>query len=396
MRRVLVVDDEPELIEQLRLALRPDEAGWTVTFALSPDEGLAALANDRYDVVLSDMVMPGMDGATLLGHVRERQPQAVRIAFSSFAAFDNGVRAAATAHLFIEKPRSLDELRGVVEHACRLQEMLREEELRRAAAGAKALPSAPEVYTELQRVLATGAAGAHEVADILGRDMAMSAKVLQLVNSAFFGLPSRISRIDHAVSYLGLTTLEAVVLSAEAFEAFPAAAQVEGFDLDGLQRHGALVGRIARRILPGGDREGDVLIAGMLHDLGELVLAANDPEALAESLRVARAEGRPLFEVEYDLRGSSHAEVGAYVLGIWNLPYTVVEAVARHHTAPLMEPTELTPCLAVHVADALAHEAMPDAIPTHGLDEATLSRARLLDRLPAWRRIAAAEAAALS
>jgi HD-like signal output (HDOD) protein len=392
VRRVLVVDDEPDLIERLATALRP--ADLRVTLARSPDEGLAALAADRYDVVLSDMVMPGMDGATLLGHVRERQPQAVRIAFSSLTTFDNGVRAAATAHLYIEKPRSLDELRGVVEHACRLQEMLREEELRRAAAGATALPSVPAVYAELQEALASGA-GVHEVADVLARDMAMSAKVLQLVNSAFFGLPARISRIDHAVSYLGLTTLEAVVLSAEAFEAFQPARDLDGFDLGELQRHGVLVARIARRLLPGGDREGDVVTAGMLHDLGELVLAASEPDALAESRRVAREEQRPAFEVEYELRGSSHAEVGAYVLGIWNLPYTVVEAVARHHTAPLMEPTELNPCLAVHVADALAHEVAPGPVPTHELDEPTLAHARVLDRLPAWRRIAAAEAAAL-
>jgi len=223
----------------------------------------------------------------------------------------------------------------------------------------------------------------------------MTAKVLQLVNSAFFGLGRRISRIPEAVQYLGLNTLRALVLQAGAFEAFAPTRPIEGFDIGALQHRSHLAARVARGIAPDPGAREDAFTAGMLHGVGLLVLARTDPYDFARAIADARDSGVPLHAIEYARHGSSHAELGAYVLGLWGLPDAVVEGVAHQHRIDRLVGPALDVPLAVHVGAALAGERVPEAV-TGGagtLDGATLEAAGVADRLRAWRAFAATDAA---
>jgi len=219
MRRILFVDDEPRLLDSLRDALRPWRREWQPTFALGSAAALAQLDGERFDVVVSDMRMPGMDGAVLLARVQELQPDAVRIMLSGSTDRDVLARAAGVAHRFLSKPCDLDELARVVGEAAALGERTQDDRLQ-AASRATALPSVPALYAELSTLLAGESAGMHEVAQLVERDVAITAKILQLVNSAFFSRPRPITRIEEAISYLGLGTLKAIILSAGAVGAF--------------------------------------------------------------------------------------------------------------------------------------------------------------------------------
>jgi HD-like signal output (HDOD) protein/CheY-like chemotaxis protein len=393
--RVLFADDDACILGGLADALRRRPPGWDMRFALGGQAALDAIGARRFDVVVSDLSMPGVDGITVLERARERQPEAVRIVLSGGAERGAALAAARVAHRYIAKPFREDDVRTAVDRAWRLRSLLREEGWRRAAGGVMALPSCPRIYTDLTELVADPDATATDAARIVERDIAMTAKVLQLVNSAFFGLGRRITRMPEAVQYLGLNTLRALVLHAGAFEAFAPSRPIEGFSIGALQHRSHLAARIARGIAKDlGERE-DAFTAAMLHGVGLLVLAQSDPYDFADAIAEARTTGRPLHEVEYARHGSSHAELGAYVLGLWGLPDPIVEAVAHQHRIDRLSGPSLDVPLTVHVSATLAAELVPEAVAAGEgtLDAATLEAAGVAGSVRAWRAFAAAAAA---
>jgi HD-like signal output (HDOD) protein/ActR/RegA family two-component response regulator len=393
--RVLFVDDDACILGGLADALRRRPTGWDARFALGGQAALDVIGARRFDVVVSDLSMPSVDGVAVLERVREAQPEAVRIVLSGGAERGAALAATRVAHRYLAKPFREEDVRTAIDRAWRLRLLLREEGWRRAAGGVMALPSCPRIYTELTELVANPDATAADAAKIVERDIAMAAKVLQLVNSAFFGLGRRISRITEAVHYLGLSTLRALVLQAGAFEAFAPTRPIDGFDISALQHRSHLAARVARGIAPDDASREEAFTAGMLHGVGLLVLARTDPYDFGQAIADARAGGVPLHAIEYARHGSSHAELGAYVLGLWGLPDAVVEGVAHQYRIDRLVGPALDVPLGVHVGAALAAERVPAAVAAGAgtLDKATLDAAGVLDRLPAWRAFAAADAA---
>lgn len=394
LSRVLFVDDEGHILEALRDALRPRRTQWKMSFVDNGRDALALLDAERHDVIVSDLLMPDVDGATLLERVRERHPTAVRIVLSGHADLDMVARAAGVAHRLIAKPCDTDDLARVIEGSCALQRMTARMELRGTVAGASSLPSVPRLYAELTQLLASGDASAVEAAAVIQKDMAMAAKVLQLANSAYFGRRHPVSQVSQAVAYLGLEPVRALVLHAEAFDHLRVDPPIPGFDLEELQRHCTRVGRVARALVGGTHRGGDAFAAGLLHDLGLLILAAQDREQLAAVLALAREQSRPVSEVERERHSVTHGEIGAHLLALWGLPPGVTEAVARHHGAP-PTPGPFDGTAATYVANALVEEleaeVIPGALPASKLDEDYLQGAGLASRLPGWRELARRE-----
>jgi HD-like signal output (HDOD) protein len=238
------------------------------------------------------------------------------------------------------------------------------------------------------------------VAEIVSKDIAICAKVLQLANSGFFGAARRVASIQQAVTVLGTATIRNLALSVEVFRAFEKAEAVPGFSPQALQDHALLTASIASRLLPNRQESEDAFSAGMLHDVGQLVLAAAAPARLAEPLKVAHARGVPLHVAEHEQFGITHAEVGAYLLGLWGLPYPIIEAVAFHHAPDRVAHERFDVLTAVHVANLLAVEQAGPAMsrPTDALDTAAdyLESLGIVPDLPGWRSMAAEQAMAVS
>jgi len=186
--------------------------------------------------------------------------------------------------------------------------------------------------------------------------VSIAAKILQLVNSAFFGLPREITTLQTAVSFLGTQIVQNLVLSAEVFHVFEKAKPIKGFSFEYLHTHSQLVAKIAGRMPAPSHVRGAAIVASMLHDMGKLVLAVRSPQHFERAVQGARDENLPLYQVEQQLIGVSHAEVGAYLLGIWGLPTTVVEAVAHHHYPSRIPHDSLDAVGIVHICDYLAHQ----------------------------------------
>jgi len=396
VRRILFVDDEPHVLEGLQRMLRPQRQRWEMAFAPSGKAALELLETRPFDVIVSDMRMPEMDGPALLTHVRDRFPGVVRIVLSGHTSLASALRAVPVAHQFLLKPCDPVLLRATVDRACDLKHLLGSEVILQTVGAMRDLPALPRTYAALVQALADPDIGLEYVGRIVEQDISLAARVLQLVNSALFGLQQRVSTVRTAVSYLGTDIIRNLVLSVEAFRAFDGVAPVGGYSLEDIHAHAHLTARIACRLPTDKAVKESVSAAALLHDVGKLVLMSRLPQETARVAELAREHGRPLHEAEREVIGVSHAEIGAYLLGLWGLPLPVVEAVAYHHN-PSQVPHQVFDCLAaVHVADALA-QTLPSMatnpfVPP-ALDLQYLADLNVQDRIPEWQSMAAEVAA---
>jgi HD-like signal output (HDOD) protein len=389
-KRILFVDDEPYCLESLKDVTRRYRHVWHVDFASGGEEALAALAEEPADVVISDMQMPVIDGAALLTEVSERYPTTIRMVLSGHANPRDLTRAAIVSHRFLSKPCDFAQLHSLITRSCALRELTGQAEAYRAITGTTTLPSRPGLYTELNQTLCDPRWQPNQVAAVIERDVAIAAKVLQLANSAFFGVGHKVTGVRDSVMYLGVETIRSLTLTAEAFGKLAPKA-IPGFSIDEFQRHAMLVAGITGQILPEGRAQQEAVTAALLHDIGELVLIAESPRRWAQLNEEARRRRLPLQEIELEREGVTHAGTGAYLLSLWGLPDGVVEAVAHHHDPGSVPGLELDAIAAVHIADALAHELQPttdESPPPSTLDEALLDRLGLRPRLDGWRHVA--------
>jgi HD-like signal output (HDOD) protein len=397
MKRILFVDDDAPVLNGLKVRLHRLRTKWDMHFAESGAQAVANLERHHFDVVVTDMRMPGMDGAELLRIVRERWPEAIRIVLSGYAELQQVMRLVPYAHQYYSKPCEAGQLENLIERCLQLHGMLAQPALRAAVGRVSKLPAMPQVYAQLQGMLSDDDTSVHDVARLIATDVAIAAKVLQLVNSAFFRLARRISNIEQAVSHLGFGAIRNLVLSAEVFSRWPGRDTTCALNIDALQVHVHLVAAAARSLATGTVRADDAMLAGLLHDIGYWVLANECKDALADSMALALAERIPLHEAETRIIGASHAQIGAYLLGIWGLPYPVIEAVAHHHSPQNVPQAEFDALAALAVAHALVPEDDTVAFnapltPDPKVDAAFLAALQApFDWLEAQQRVAASQ-----
>jgi HD-like signal output (HDOD) protein len=329
MDRILFVDDEPGVVAGLRRSLYRHRGEWEMMFADSPEAAIECLDTEHVDVVVTDMQMPRIDGAELLRRARDAQPGAARIVLTGHSHPAAAIRAVSVAHQVLSKPCEPEDLSRAIERACRVRRLLKSEQLRQAVGSVESLPSVPDVLQRLNECIERFA-NPREIADVLQHDGAIVGRVLQLVNSSFFGLGRRITDPAHAVAYLGVDVLRSVVASAACFRSVDAGVHIPGFSLERMHAHAFDTGRVCRAI-PCHDRErSDALAASLLQDFGQVVLSVAIPEKFASVVERTTPD-LPLHLVEQEELGFTHAEIGAYLLALWGLPDAVVEAVAEHH-----------------------------------------------------------------
>ncbi|MBI5520858.1 MAG: HDOD domain-containing protein [Desulfovibrio sp.] len=364
-RTILFVDDEPNILMGLRRMLRPMRDKWEMLFAGSGPEALEIMSRQHVDAVVSDMRMPGMDGPQLLRRIMKEHPDTIRFALSGYSDQEMVGQSIAPTHQYLTKPCDEKQLVNALEMAMEARELVPNKAVLDKIARVEHLPVLPEIYNRITAELAKGEPSPKEIGDIVARDVGMSANILKLVNSAYFGLPRHISAPQQAVIVLGVNVIRSVILSLHVFSSFQNVGRVS-FSLPMLWGHSMRAGAMARTIsqhehLP--KEEADhAYIAALLHDVGKLLMEAHCTEECERVYSIVRAENRRVAEVEAELLGLTHAEVGAYLLGLWGLPAQVVHAVARHHDAspPVGTPAGTTAGLdvadIVHFANLLDHE----------------------------------------
>jgi len=387
VQRILFVDDDDLVLRSMGRVLRRlvEDCPWELYFSNDGDAALELLAGKPFDVLLADAHMPRMSGTTLLRRVQECHPSVVRILLSGHTDLDMLRTALPLAHQFIAKPYDAQFLKLTLENACGLRAILERPELRTLVGSSNELPAAPRTYLEINNALST-----RTVADILERDIALSARVLSLVGSGLYGLPRQVSSIGGAVAFLGIEMIKAIVLSLEVSNVFPVS--LADFSLSALQRRSAATAQLAKRLLGQESGADSVLIAGMLQDVGQLIFASRAAQRFAIARATSSRSKSPLYEAELELFGATHAEVGGYLLGLWGLPPKIVHAVAQH-----LEPVEgarsFDAAAALYVANLLAQNPDVPALEevparTIAIDLSYLRRLGVAHHLDGFRRIA--------
>lgn len=389
-RRILFVDDEPQLLGGLRRMLWDRRDVWDMQFAEGAAKALALLEEAPVDVVVSDVRMPGMDGPEFLEEVRRRWPGTTRMILSGHSDRDFVFRSVKPAHQFLSKPCAPDDLKAAIDRVLRLGEIFTDARLRDTISRIETLPVLPAVFTELTEELRSQNASIKTIGEILSRDIGLATGLLKLVNSSFFGLPRRISSVEQAVTLLGLETLRALVLSHALFSRFDAR-RYPGFGLEILWDHSLGVARCARGLatLEGADKavKDTCFMAGLVHDMGKLILAELFEQEYLLILDAARSRNVTTWQAEMEVLGVSHAELGAYLLGLWGFEESVVAGVARHHQPGLAKAPPPLAVPLVHAANALEHEivVINRGYAPHPLDAPALTALGLAGREDAWR-----------
>lgn len=364
MKRILFVDDEAELLNGLRARLYRQRSKWDMQFVSSGTAAIAVMEQQRADVIVSDVRMPGMSGAELLGVVKTRWPGTIRIVVSGYSDAAQALQLVVTAHQYVSKPCDAQQLEHIVERCLQLDRLLKNERLRAVLGRIGRLPTMPKTYQRLQAVLASPTAAALEIARVVESDALIAAKVLQVANSAFFRLAKPMTRIQEAVAYLGNSCVRNLVMSAEIFSQWHTSATVPGFEPQRLQAHAQATAAACAALAHGTPLAEDAFLAGLLHDIGFLVLLQECPRELAETAALARDAKISWSEAELKVIGASHGEIGAYLLGLWGLPYPLIEAVAFHHSTNAVPPKSFDLLAVLTVAHSLLAASAENALQT--------------------------------
>lgn len=396
-KRILFVDDEPNVIEGLRRMLRKQRDAWEMEFVTSARAALERMSAEPFHVIVTDLKMPDMNGAELLEQVVEKYPDTVRIVLSGHADEDMTTRAMRVVHQFLSKPTDAETLKAAVLRASSSSGGLNNGRIRAAVARCDTLPTLPTLYVELTKAIESDTSDARQIAAIISRDLAISAKILQLVNSSFFGLGRRVSSIEQTVSLLGVIRIRGLVLTENIVRQFTPPPSLRQFSTGAFWEHAALVAEVARCISRAEgqkeDRPDQAFTAGLLHDIGKLILASQHAQVYAEILDENARTAEPLWKIEMRRLNVTHAEVGAYLLELWALPQRITEAIAMHHEPSRIDYDGLCALTAVHAANVLSY-ALRAATPAEQetrlaeLDRTYLERVRLADHLPQWKKFA--------
>jgi HD-like signal output (HDOD) protein/CheY-like chemotaxis protein len=388
--RILFVDDEPNVLSALRRMFHDMREEWDMAFASDGRTGLGLIAEQPFDVLVADMRMPGMDGATFLREAQAQNPGAIRIVLSGHSDRDMIMQTVRPAHQFLPKPCQPNELKTVIARSLALREVFLDDRVKNVVAQLDRLPTVPRLYSALLDALSQEEPSMREVAGLIAQDVGMSAGILKLVNSAFFGLRTHVSSPAHAVNMLGLEIIKALVLSVGLFDRFNKEA-FKNFDLEHLWRHSFGTGRLAREIAileaASTDVQEHCYIGGLLHDVGKLIMATNFPDTYKDVIAACQGGQGTILDMERQLFGASHAEVGAYLLGLWGVDDPIVRAVYLHHEPSRDRRAGFSPLLAVHVANRLEHElvVINQSYAINPLDDVYMAASGLSGRMPDWR-----------
>jgi HD-like signal output (HDOD) protein len=364
------------------------EDEWDMAFLESGEDALEKLQQEDFDIIVSDMLMPKMDGAELLEIVKERHPSVIRFILSGYSDNEMILRSLGPAHQFLAKPCTEADLKAAVVSTTNVRAVIQNKNLASLITHLKSIPSIPAIYNKLLKAVQNPDVSMKEIGAIISTDVGMTAKLLQIVNSSFFGIGSKVSEPAHAASLLGIETIKALVLIVHVFDQFDLD-QVPRYPYEQLSRHSMAVGNLAARICRDEMVEEsqivDAMTIGVLHDLGVIILAANLPERYSTALKMKEKEKIPLVDAEMAVFRTSHAEVGAYLMGLWGLPDSFTEVVAFHHNPSRSMQKTFSSLTAVHVADSLQYlhdNQLPFSF--ENFDEQYLQQIECFHKLERW------------
>lgn len=394
-KHILFVDDNENIISGLKRQLRPYRNEWETYFADSAEQALSIMENQGMDLIVSDMVMAGMRGDELLKIVRSRYPATVRMILSGYTDEETLKCGMEVAHQYLSKPCSAEMLREVISQVFKIQACVNNPQIIAGIGDINQLPSLPKIYHELNAAIDDENTTSKDIAAIFSRDMVLSAKLLHLVNSPYFGMNRKISNLTEAINLIGVKKLSSLVLSVHVRSAFPVAGAEMELVMEYLWKDAARVSDLSLLIALAEDQPDDrphqAYLGGLLHNLGLLIFLSRGGDLLKELVHKVKTTTTDVAVLEREVFGYDRCEAAAYVLSLWKIPPRIIEAILLHKKPNETEYDGVNALTAVHVASCLIKPTTTkgnDRLFELDVNEDYLRRIKKLDRLPEWEKLA--------
>jgi HD-like signal output (HDOD) protein len=385
-KRMLVADPDGKAWDEFRQALGDC---WVVAGAASADAALAEAQKQPFDAIVANYDLPGSGGAELLDRIRGVNPKALRFIAADAALKEKVMCSVTGGHQFLAVPFNRDTLKISLERSLEAHYGM-SDKLRELVGRIRTFPTIPSIYLEVVNALKNPNASTADIGAIVARDLAMTTKLVQVINSAYFGLPRTITDPTEAIGILGFENVKSLIMTIKLLSQYDKIKPVY-FSIDSIWRHSTNVARTARvmALLETNDTDcsSTAYTAGLMHDLGKVILAANFDEEYNRAHIAARKQQMPLWAAEKAIFGATHGEIGAYLLAVWGLSAEVVKVAALHHYPSRADDKTFTALTAVHVANVLEYEANPEGngLPAPVVDLAYLRQMGMENRVDLWR-----------
>jgi HD-like signal output (HDOD) protein len=388
-RSIYIVDDQPAVLETAVIILRGMNPNWDVTGFNNPLEALEAVKAKPPDLILSDQLMPGMQGSQLLEEIRKCAPSVIRVIMSGYVSL-NKLTLITSAHQYLSKPFEIGKLRDIVQRSFSAQERVASKNLQLLATSLRSIPSLPQVHQSLLAELEDNRSASSAIAHMVEEDPGLSVKVLQLANSPLFGQGYLISNPIDAVMCLGTEMIAAIVLSQSLFRHYERLSSAD-LDLPRVWSHCWEMASLAQYIcrekgLPRHTGE-QAFLAGLLHEAGRFILVDNFPEQFSNACKAARQAKSPLKPRLIEAFQCAPMQLTAYLMELWGMPTDVVMALALQDN-PQDEPgNKFTLASAVYVGDQIAtRKSPPDDFAVEEWNSAYLEKIGCQEDVPNWEK----------
>lgn len=394
-KKILLVDHNKNVIDGIMRQLRPYRGQWKLFVAYSGLQALKIMAKQPIDLIISDIVMPEMRGDELLKKVRELYPSTVRIILSGYTDEETLKSSLEAAHQYLSKPCSAETLREAITQIFKIQDCIRNPKIIAEVGDPNQLPSLPRIHQELNTAIADENTGTREIADIFSRDMVLSAKLLQLVNSPYFGLNRKVSSLTEAINLIGIKKLNSLVLSVHLRAVYPVNNPAINRYMEYLWLDACRVSELARLISLAEEQQEDrpdqAYLGGLLHNMGLLIFLSRGGDKLKKLMDEVQNTTIPVAELETAIFGFTRSEAAAYVLSLWKIPPRIIEAILLQNTPNDTDYEGINALTAVHAAASLLKPSVMtecDRLFEMTLDNDYLQRIGKLERIPVWQELA--------
>ncbi|TPQ25418.1 HDOD domain-containing protein [Methylomonas sp. HW2-6] len=394
-KHILFVDDNENVISGIQRQLRPYREQWSVYFATCGKQALEIMQHQPIDLIVSDMMMPEMRGDVLLKRVADIYPATVRMILSGYADEETLSRGLEVAHQYLTKPCSAEVLREAITQVFKTQDYVNNPRIAAEVGEASHLPSLPKIYHDLNAAIADERVTNLQIAEIFAKDMVLSAKLLHLVNSPYFGLQRTVSNLTDAINLIGLKKLNSLVLSVHIKTAFPVSDPEMERYMEYLWQDASRVAELARLISLSeqqtGDKPDQAYVGGLLHNMGLLIFMSRGGDKFKMLREQTTRSNTPVAALETEIFGFTRSAAAAYVLSLWKIPALIVESILWQNAPSESEYQTVNELTAVHVAACLANPTERpgnDRLFEMQLDQSYLQRIGRLHRLADWQTLA--------
>jgi HD-like signal output (HDOD) protein len=332
------------------------QQSWGFQFVPDAAQAVAALHEEFHAIIIQAAVAAE---STVAEALKKVPAKTVRVVLCDTSDRSEVARWSVTGANPVSQSTDASNLAATINRTARVQEWMTDAGIKKLLALCKKLPAMPKLYSQVSKELSSPNGSIDVVAQLIAQDPVMTAKILQVVNSAFFALGRQVSEPADAVMFLGAERTRSLILLAGVFTQFDGVG-CPGFMPEPIWNHSLQVGALARTITMAETKNAKLaeaaFTAGLVHDMGKLILAANVPAMCNSIGQLHKSKQLTQREAETQVLGTTHAELAACLLGSWGLPLPVLEAVAWHHHPTRSPDKGFTLLTAVHAANVFAYE----------------------------------------